>query len=132
MGKSQIGRGRGSVVLRHTLPDGGVHLDWMIERGDPSSGLITFRIDVGVDLSKPGSVSAERIADHRREYLAYEGPVSGGRGRVDRVSGPAVVELAESESHLRVVLEEIGGGGRMEWTGKRADGTRWTFVGVVC
>ena len=29
----------------------------------------------------------EPLGEHRREYLTYEGPVSGGRGEVKRVAG---------------------------------------------
>ena len=37
-------------------------------------------------------VMAERIGDHRRVYLTYEGEISGGRGKVTRVDeGPAEV-----------------------------------------
>ena len=31
------------------------------------------------------AIPAERIQDHRREYLEYEGEISGGRGRVRRL-----------------------------------------------
>jgi hypothetical protein len=132
MGKSQTGNSQISVVLRHTLEDGTAHLDWMIARADPAAELITFRVEVGVDLGRPGFVHAERIGDHRRAYLNYEGAVSGGRGRVDPIARFGVVTLIESDSVLTVVLKELDGGGRMEWTGKREDETGWKFVGVVC
>jgi len=104
----------------------------MIERADGAAGLITFRLEVGTELAKAGEFKAERIGDHRRDYLTYEGPVSGGRGRVEGSGRYGVVELAESESHLLVVLEEIGGGVRMKWSGEREGGSHWKFVGVVC
>lgn len=132
MGKAQIGQGQSSVVLRHTLPDGSVHLDWMIERVDAAAGLITFRMDIGVNLSKPGEMKAERIGDHRREYLTYEGAVSGGRGDVVRIAEFGILELVESGGRLRVVLEREASGGRMEWTGEKENGPHWKFVGVVC
>jgi len=132
MGKSQSGSWQGSVVLLHTLADGAVHLDWMIERAESGAGLISFRLDVGVDLSKAGGFSAERIGDHRREYLAYEGAVSGGRGEVVRIAEFGVLELVESGGGLRVVLERGASGGRMEWSGEQEIGPRWKFVGVVC
>lgn len=127
-----MGKNQGSVVLRHTLPEGAAHLDWLIERADGVAGLITFRLDVGVELSRPGGMRAERIGDHRRDYLDYEGPVSGGRGRVDRVARYGVVELVETETRLMVVLQPGGEGGRMKWTGEKENGPHWRFVGVVC
>jgi len=61
-------------------------------------------------------VPAERIADHRRIYLEYEGPLSGGRGRVRRLDrGPAQIQLLSSRElhielhghHLRGVYEIV-------------------------
>lgn len=120
-----------SVLLRHTLPDGSAHLDWMIERRDGTFGLITFRLQLGIDLSAPGRFRAERIGDHRRDYLEYEGPVSGGRGSVVRVATFGVALLDENEEGLRVVLLSVSGA-RVEWVGKRENGACWEFVDVVC
>lgn len=72
------------VELLHTLPDGTVHVDWMIAQ-DPetSHSLITFRLPRPLTELKPGEeLIARRIADHRPSYLTYEGPISGGRGTV--------------------------------------------------
>jgi hypothetical protein len=70
------------VVLYHEMPganDRESHWDLMFEVGDV---LATFA------LGRPPGESAEQIAevlpDHRREYLDYEGPISGGRGSVSR------------------------------------------------
>ena len=82
-----------TVVIRHILPDGSHHFDWMIAR-DPrgTDPLVTFRMDAGVDkLTESQSASALRIADHRAAYLEYEGPVSGDRGEVRRESSGAIV-----------------------------------------
>lgn len=73
------------VLLRHDLPDGSSHFDWLLE---PREGLplIAFRVAHRLDLVTPAEFSAQRIPDHRREYLDYQGPVSGGRGTVSRVA----------------------------------------------
>ncbi len=72
------------VELLHTLPDGSDHVDWMIAQDpDATLPLITFRLSRPLTELKPGGkVIAERIADHRPAYLAYEGPIAGGRGSV--------------------------------------------------
>lgn len=72
------------VELLHTLPDGTVHVDWMIAQDPEASlSLITFRLPRPLTELKPGEeLIAQRIADHRPAYLAYEGPISGGRGAV--------------------------------------------------
>lgn len=76
-----------TVLLRHELPDGSWHVDWLLAReGDPDARLVTFRLPARVDEITPGErVDAERIADHRSLYLDYEGPVRGDRGRVERL-----------------------------------------------
>ncbi len=66
------------VILEHNWD--GVHWDLMLERGEV---LRTWAIDApivaGVELP------ARALADHRRLYLEYEGPISGARGTVRRV-----------------------------------------------
>lgn len=72
------------VILRHVCED--LHYDFMIEKG---GALLTWRImpDSFVRMLDGVAVDAERISDHRNEYLNYEGPVSGGRGRVEIFDG---------------------------------------------
>ena len=54
--------------------------------------LITFRLESRLDELPVGSaLQACRIADHRPDYLAYEGPVSGGRGLVQRLTRGTVL-----------------------------------------
>ena len=78
------------AILRH---DGieQPHFDLMFETA-PGSKLATWRSDVWpID----GVAQVERLADHRAEYLTYEGPVSGNRGQVSRVtSGTCLITLA--------------------------------------
>lgn len=98
-----------TVLLHHQLDNGDEHYDWLLER--PSGrGLMSFRVDVRFD-DGLGSWVAERIGDHRDEYLAYEGVISGGRGRVRRVAsgGCQVVEDTESRVVVELDLGEITG-----------------------
>lgn len=65
------------VVLRHEgIAD--PHYDLMVETSS-GSALATFRIDRW-PVAEGDALS--RIGDHRRDYLNYEGPISGGRGSV--------------------------------------------------
>lgn len=51
----------------------------MLELGDC---LRTWRL---LETPRPGRlIEAERLADHRKAYLDYEGPLSDGRGQVTR------------------------------------------------
>lgn len=83
-----------TVVLRHDLPDGSHHFDWLIEpegadagAGEPDARvLIAWRLARRPDESVGSELAAERLSPHRRVYLEYEGPISGGRGEVTRVA----------------------------------------------
>ena len=82
------------VVLRHEgVPK--PHFDVMWE-SRPGSPLVTIRTD---DWPMRDPTCFERLPDHRREYLDYEGPVSGGRGHVRRIaSGTCTFEVNLDDS----------------------------------
>jgi hypothetical protein len=70
------------VILRHETPPGAErssHYDLMFDAGP---ALRTWAVAAAPDT--PGEQPAEALADHRREYLTYEGPLSGNRGSVTR------------------------------------------------
>ncbi len=68
------------VILRHDHPF--LHWDFLIEDGDM---LASWRL---LEQPEPGRrIPAERLPPHRRHYLTWEGPVSGGRGHVERIHG---------------------------------------------
>jgi hypothetical protein len=58
-------------------------------------------------VAKDDDVVAAPLGDHRREYLEFEGEVSGGRGSVTRVAG-GEYEIAETETAWLVALYEGG------------------------
>jgi len=68
------------VVLHHVGYDK-PHFDFMLEL-HPGALLTTWRLPVWPLVHR---VRIEKLANHRRDYLSYEGPVSGGRGEVTRV-----------------------------------------------
>lgn len=80
------------------------HYDFMLERGH---SLGTWRIDAGdlPRLERGETVTAERIGDHRREYLEYEGPVSCDRGTVRMYDSGEYRVLHETDDALEVALE---------------------------
>lgn len=66
------------VILEHDNPRG-LHWDLLLE----TAGLLcTWAISRPPDESQ--ELPAERLPDHRRVYLEYEGPISGNRGTVTR------------------------------------------------
>jgi hypothetical protein len=107
------------VILDHDFPER--HWDFMLEAGEV---LRTWKLAAQPEVGR--NSAAEASFDHRRLYLYYEGPVSGGRGTVacwDRGSftwqcdsiDRVVVELAGQRCQGVVVLT------------RSADG-RWSFL----
>lgn len=120
------------VLLQHTLPDRSVHLDWMIERppGGDRCTLLSFRLRIGTDPLAAQRFVAERIGDHRREYLDYEGPVSGGLGEVLRIaSGTCRIESGPDPSLLSLQFPALSRRllGREVQPRKAEVGGEWVF-----
>src|SRR5947209_2180738 len=89
------------VVLRHEGIDD-PHFDLMFETSS-GSALATWR-------SPQWPIEREtiltRLADHRREYLDYEGPVSGGRGHVRRITSGFYRLERRDESNWRLTFRD--------------------------
>lgn len=114
------------MLLRHELADGTGHFDLMFQRppGRPE-GLVTFRVQVRVDDPSGFEFGAERLGDHRPDYLTFQGPVSGGRGTVRRVAAGACRVLDEEADVFRVVVDF--GSGRRTMLGTLGAGGAWSF-----
>ncbi|MCX7010182.1 MAG: hypothetical protein NTY53_23580 [Kiritimatiellaeota bacterium] len=83
------------VLLRHE-GHGPNHFDFMIEDGH---ALATWQFDSSPTLLSPGgALTCRRLAEHRSAYLDYEGPVSGGRGSVQREDSGACHIFSSSDS----------------------------------
>ena len=116
-----------SVLLRHDLPDGSSHFDWMMQRAGPVVGegrLVTFR--VSVPIQDAAAFDAERIPDHRAIYLDYEGEVSGGRGQVRRECLAVCNILVETERSFIVDIA-FSGHEPVRLEGTPVSGSLWTF-----
>ena len=57
----------------------------------------------------PVELKCQRIADHRKDYLTYEGEISGGRGRVTRVDAGRARVLAREPGMEEGVRVELAG-----------------------
>jgi hypothetical protein len=86
------------VILEHDWPE--LHWDFMLESGEV---LRTWRLATPPQSGQ--SVTATASFDHRREYLDYEGPVSGNRGRVTRWDAGTFTWLADEPSRVEVRVE---------------------------
>ncbi|HEX8323745.1 MAG TPA: hypothetical protein VF595_07505 [Tepidisphaeraceae bacterium] len=92
--------GRRYVVLHHT-GYGQPHFDLMLET-DTIGPLLTWRLSEWPPAD--GGVAAIPLPPHRRTYLTFEGPVSGGRGDVRRVESGTYDTIEVSASAVRIVL----------------------------
>ena len=92
------------VILFHETPEGyerPSHWDLMWEEDDESP-LTTFAVYGEPAIG--GRLTAEKLAPHRREYLSYEGQVSGGRGTVSRLHVGEVEIVSRDEQCVELRL----------------------------
>ena len=119
-----LGEPRRFVIQRHQLPDG-VHWDLMIEAGDV---LWTWQLGRPPQALGRDPVPAVRIADHRKVYLTYEGPISGDRGTV-RIAERGTCRLLEiTETLLRLEVQGRVLAGRFELRRTDPASDRWALV----
>jgi hypothetical protein len=119
-----------TALLHHRSPEGD-HYDWMIadpRENGPDGPLWTARVTMpSREWAKSDTWTIEVIAPHRREFLTYEGPISGNRGSVTRIDEGACVasEWSDNRIEVQVSLRHFSGtlvmlpGERSEWTVKR-------------
>ena len=85
------------VILEHDHPH--LHWDFMLEAGEV---LRTWRLSC---LPAPAAaIAAQPLGDHRRAYLDYEGPLSGGRGAVKRWDAGTFAWVNDAPAELIVDL----------------------------
>lgn len=110
------------VILEHRWH--GVHWDLMLEVGDV---LKTWAIDEPIVAGR--ELPARRLDDHRRHYLDYEGPVSGGRGSVRRIAQGSYKVREWTAARIAVRLEGVQLAGEAELrkleTGDEAGTLSW-------
>lgn len=108
------------TVLHHTglaQP----HFDLLLEAA-PDQLLLAFRL-----MQWPAVAErVERLADHRRIYLDYEGPISGGRGSVRRVCTGQCVIREKTERAIVVDLDDEKKGMTLEL--RLLGGAVWEMV----
>lgn len=124
------------VVLLLHEGHGAAHIDLLIERDD--GPLVTYRAPVGVSLLLDGgheaAFDAERLPEHRRVYLDYEGAVSNNRGSVRRIATLSLVSFAESPTGVRFQVSPhpsspISFSSPSSWSASLVSSGLWRFTG---
>jgi hypothetical protein len=116
------------AILQHRTRDG-VHFDLLLDRGD-GGALATWSLS---EMPTPGGrpIPARRLADHRRIYLTYEGPIAGDRGEA-RIAAAGVHEIIErADDRLVLRLDAPAVGGRYELRREPSGGLeRWLMTAL--
>ena len=97
------GNPRRFVVQQHIL-SADQHWDLMLETEDM---LATWQLSDPPKICLAGTTTVKKIADHRKAYLEYEGPVSNNRGEVHIVERGTYVLM--SQTGREWVVEFSGG-----------------------
>lgn len=118
-----------TAVLEHTT-DHGVHHDWLIEDPAlpdphaPGARLWTARVPAPpCDWPRCMRLELEVIPPHRRAYLDYQGPISGGRGRVRRVAAGLCTPLLWTGGRILIGTNLVHGNAHIEL--RQLAGGRW-------
>lgn len=88
-------------LLEHAAP-GGIHWDFLLGIHG-AEGLPTWRCDEN-PLHAPGEFGVQRLPDHRRVYLAFEGDIGGGRGSVRRIAAGVARTINIDSSTISIEL----------------------------
>ena len=109
------------AILEHDSPRG-VHWDFLLETGP---ALTTWALSRSPEAAGP--IEAESLADHRIEYLDYEGPISKGRGTVSRWDAGTYQFISQNERELVVSLEGQRLRGKATLTRADENTRQWRF-----
>ena len=112
------------VILRHDPPADGsqaLHWDLMLEAGDV---LRTWSLEEEPQMAV--TIAATALADHRKAYLEYEGPVSRNRGYVTQWDSGLYESLSVTDDELLVRLRGAILRGNARLKRSEEDPQRWT------
>jgi hypothetical protein len=99
------------VVLRHQVGPHlertrELHFDWMFEVEGELRTFCTAPID---SFGESFEVDASRLANHRREYLDFEGEIGGNRGTVQRVLSGTVSTTDDDSRRFTAEIQWLEG-----------------------
>ena len=90
------------VIVKHITPQKDIHWDFMLETGDV---LGTWRIDIPPEELGEQIAAAEKIFDHSKKFLTYEGPVNEGKGSVCIAESGTYEVISEDDRRLLLDLK---------------------------
>jgi hypothetical protein len=69
--------------------------------------------------------AAEKLADHRQDYLTFEGEISGGRGRVERVEQGICRVKRGADGGWMILLQSLPAGEKQSLRLRQESGGGW-------
>ena len=112
------------VVLRHCVSRNDVHFDLMVDSGD---AMATWRCPEAPETASGAAMTCEKLADHRRRYLEYEGPLSQNRGDVRRHDGGYCRLLAAGDGVWQIAFRGTRLRGEYELSSLDQDRRFWSL-----
>ena len=91
------------VIQQHTNPDG-VHWDLMLEMEDT---LWTWRLNVPPAEITNEPIRSQRIGDHPKRFLTYEGPVQNNTGTVKIADKGTYQFIKQAEDILTLKINGV-------------------------
>ena len=91
------------VLLHHDWPES--HWDFLVDLDEKSERVPTWSLDAPL-LDQPCHGKAQKLADHRRIYFDYQGPVSGDRGTVQQIMAGTAEVVLQNQDVLEFILIE--------------------------
>lgn len=109
------------VIQQHSLP-AEVHWDLMLEKPDV---LTTYRLDKPPLKLLTESAKTEKIFDHPKKFLTYQGSVNKGKGQVEIVESGTYEIITDHNDKIELSLRgQILNG---NFTLSHIDGVHWIF-----
>ena len=101
-----------TVVLKHELPDGTAHFDWLLAvDSKQEKPLVSFRVSERPDfLNESRWVDLDARPDHRPEYLKIEGKLEGDRGVITRLARGKIIMWKEIPGGWSMMIHWDGSG----------------------
>lgn len=120
-------------VILHHRERSGEHWDLLIEEAEALASWRLTRLPSPVDRA---AIPAQRLADHRKLYLTYEGPIAQDRGEVTRVDAGAcdILQRGEAEWVVRFAGARLAGPHRLtriESAGGASLSAAWLLVSAA-
>lgn len=98
---------RSTVILKHEVPDGTTHFDWLIDQPELEQDhrLLSWRCNDRPDLVYGDGFECVQLPDHRSVYLTYEGEISGNRGVVSRLANGVVTSFVLGDDTIEIAID---------------------------